>query len=589
MHGFSRDPNYFQAWLVGSGIASLTAALHLIKEAKVPGSNIHILDTHEGTGGGMRIQGRGTEDGGYFLPPGCVQHFHGASVKKLLSLIPSAADASKSVLDTLHESTEEPTSKKGTYAGGYMTSFEASAGSYVERLFSPSTARAAEGPSGRHPPGPLAQFVTAGESGPEASHQTGVHLGFQQRMMLIGFMLENESSIDNTSIKEIFDEDFFKTDFWMFWSTVFRLHPWHSAVEFQRHLRNHLGNLRSLNQIKELGRANFTYNIVESVIEPLTAFLKQEGVDFRFHQKVTDLKAYPESGPTTVSQIEVETEEGAQQLITLDPVDIIIVTLGSTAAGAAMGTNSSPPAGLQPNWENLMDGEWKLWRKLAERSSRFGNPANFLPRIQESAVETFTTTFADPGFAQLYENLTREKAGTGAFLNMCETNWGVVITVPQQPVFSAQAANTTVMLGYATNPGVEGNFVKKEMWQCTGEEILKEVLCHLGCCKGCDDDSIEAAAAASILATARTVPCGMPLGMAPLLTRGRGDRPAVIPKWTTNIACVGQFVEIPASTTLEIEYSVQSAQMAVAELMGLPVSPVKPHKSLLLEVMDLLT
>jgi oleate hydratase len=46
-----RDPESTQAWLVGSGIASLAAAVHLIRDARVPGGNIHILDRHAQTGG----------------------------------------------------------------------------------------------------------------------------------------------------------------------------------------------------------------------------------------------------------------------------------------------------------------------------------------------------------------------------------------------------------------------------------------------------------------------------------------------------------------------------------------------------------
>jgi oleate hydratase len=206
---------------------------------------------------------------------------------------------------------------------------------------------------------------------------------------------------------------------------------------------------------------------------------------------------------------------------------------------------------------------------------------NFLPRILEATIETFTTTFKDPEFNALYERLTRETPGTGAFLPLGNSNWGLTISIPHQPVFSTQSDNTTVMLGYALNPAAEGNFVKREMWRCTGQEILKEVLAHLGCTEDSDE-------AASILATAQTIPCGLPLGTAPFLTRGSGDRPPVIPKWTTNIACVGQFVEIPGDTTLEIDYRVHTAQIAVAELMGLPVPPVKQAKNLLLEVLNVL-
>lgn len=232
-HIFSRDPNNVQAWLVGSGIASLTAALHLIKEAKVPGPNVHIIDTHKGSGGGMRISGN--EEGGYFLPYECTPHFHGNCVERLLSLIPSAADSRKSVLEVVHDrevvherditqrSTEAPTVLRP-----YHHSFDASLfrsasgngrGSLAESLFPASGIDASAGGSGKHQAAP-ARFVTAGRSGPEVSHHRGIQIGITQRMVLVGFMLEHEGAIDNKSIKDIFDAAFFKTEFWMLWSTT---------------------------------------------------------------------------------------------------------------------------------------------------------------------------------------------------------------------------------------------------------------------------------------------------------------------------------------------------------------------------------
>ncbi|KAL3492147.1 streptococcal 67 kDa myosin-cross-reactive antigen like family-domain-containing protein [Aspergillus germanicus] len=563
----TRDSNNIQAWLVGSGISSLAAALHLIKDAKVPGPSIHIIDTHNGSGGGMRMQG--DEESGYYLPFECSPHFHGSYVEKLLSLIPSETDPETSILETVRgRDVDRRSAAKPTTEEYHETSHHLPA-SILERLFSPSAKDHA----------PLARFVTNGASGPAVSHYAGVDLGLNQRMVLIGFLLEHESAIFNKSIKDIFDAEFLETEFWMLWSTTFGLKPGHSAIEFQRHLRKYLGDLKSLDRIREHQRTD--YNLVESVIEPLTAFLKAQGVDFRFHQQVIDLKAYPEGGPTTVSQIEVVTENGIEELITLDPVDILIVSLGSTGSGAALGSDTTPPDALTANWEEVIDGDWRLWEKLAQKSTKFGNPMNFLPRILEATIETFTTTFKGPEFNALYERLTQETPGTGAFLSLGDSNWGLTISIPHQPVFSTQSDNTTVMLGYALNPAAEGNFVKKEMWRCTGQEILREVLAHLGCTEDSDE-------AASILATAKTIPCGLPLGTAPFLTRGSGDRPPVIPKWTTNIACVGQFVEIPGDTTLEIDYRVHTAQIAVAELMGLPVPPVKQAKSLLLEVLNVL-
>lgn len=81
-----RDPGTTQAWLVGSGIASLAAAVHLIKDAQMPGSNIHILDRHPKSGGG--ITSSGDSENGFLVRPGSSPYFHAECVENLLSLVP---------------------------------------------------------------------------------------------------------------------------------------------------------------------------------------------------------------------------------------------------------------------------------------------------------------------------------------------------------------------------------------------------------------------------------------------------------------------------------------------------------------------
>lgn len=47
------------------------------------------------------------------------------------------------------------------------------------------------------------------------------------------------------------------------------------------------------------------------------------------------------------------------------------------------------------------------------------------------------------------------------------------------------------------------------------------------------------------------------------------DRPLVRPTGTTNIACIGQFCEMPDGVVFTVEYSVRSAQTAVYSLLDL--------------------
>ena len=111
----------------------------------------------------------------------------------------------------------------------------------------------------------------------------------------------------------------------------------------------------------ELERARFS--LYETLIIPITKYLQDLGVDFRFQAMVTDLRSYPASDPTTISEV-VMLENGKERLITVDPTDIVLVTLGSISTGIQTGSNQKRPEAVST--EVLTDGDWSLWKKLAE-------------------------------------------------------------------------------------------------------------------------------------------------------------------------------------------------------------------------------
>lgn len=296
-----------------------------------------------------------------------------------------------------------------------------------------------------------------------------------------------------------------------------------------------------------------TFSLYESLIVPITKYLKDQGVDFRFHATVTDLRSYPDSDPTTISEI-VTLDNGKEELITVDPVDIVIVTLGSMSTGMQVGSNEQPPSQSSPSAEESKKGPGALWEKLARQSSKFGNPSNFFTRTDESKIETFTITLRNSKFMDHYTKITKDHPST--LLNAVESPWCLSVSVPHQPVFAEQPQNVDVIWGYGLRPEAKGKYVTKPMEQCSGAEILFELLSHLGL------------ATDELLSSAITVPCLMPRGTSMLLTRSHHDRPNVIPHMTTNVALIGQYVEIPGDTTLSVEYSVRGAGMAVTYLMG---------------------
>jgi oleate hydratase len=91
------DPSKTKVYLVGSGIASLASAVYLIKDAKVPGDNIHIMEQDSLTGG--CLDGSGEEEKGYVVRGGRMHEMHYVCYWDLLSNIPSLDDSKVSITE----------------------------------------------------------------------------------------------------------------------------------------------------------------------------------------------------------------------------------------------------------------------------------------------------------------------------------------------------------------------------------------------------------------------------------------------------------------------------------------------------------
>lgn len=175
-----RDAHQTQAWLIGCGIASLAAAVHLINRAKLPGSNIHILDLHSRAGGGMNPFGGNAE--GYFLPFDWHPHFYGSNIERLLSLVPGKALPGQSLMDAVR---------------------------FFDKFERPQPQTTA-----------LTRALREGEKGPEIVYTQGIHIGIKNRLALVRMMLDKEKYLGSKRISDVLDKSFFDTTFWMLWATA---------------------------------------------------------------------------------------------------------------------------------------------------------------------------------------------------------------------------------------------------------------------------------------------------------------------------------------------------------------------------------
>ena len=89
------------------------------------------------------------------------------------------------------------------------------------------------------------------------------------------FLTRDEDLYDRT-ITDVFTEEFFRSNFWLYWRTMFAFETWHSALEMKLYLQrfiHHIGGLPDFSALK------FTqYNQYESLILPMVHYLKEHNV-----------------------------------------------------------------------------------------------------------------------------------------------------------------------------------------------------------------------------------------------------------------------------------------------------------------------
>jgi oleate hydratase len=364
--------------------------------------------------------------------------------------------------------------------------------------------------------------------------------------------IEPETILGRTSIADQFDASFFDTNFWYMWCTTFAFQPWHSAVEFKRYLVRFAHMVSGFARLEGIMRT--VYNQYDSMVRPLHKWLLARGVNFVLDTRVTDLEMIERAGKTVVDRIIYM--QGTQVGGTwVDPDDLVFVTLGSMTEASSLGSMDRPAA-LKSKADG---GAWALWESIALDRPGFGNPSVFCDHIDLSKWVSFTTTFHDHAFLRSLRDFTGNVPGEGGLVTFPDSNWLVSLVAPHQPHFIGQPDDVDVIWGYGLAVDQPGNFVKKTMSACSGREIMTEILGHL---------HFDAESAA-ILANSVCIPCMMPFITSQFLTRGKGDRPAVIPDHTKNLAFVGQFCELPQDVVFTVEYSIRSAQVAVYGLLGL--------------------
>jgi len=510
------EPDYYgmkKAIIVGGGIASLASAVYLIREAGFAGANIRILEQDKILGGAL--DGSGSADEGYLIRGGRMHEEHFVCTWDLLSGIPTLDDPDKSVLAEILE--------------------------FNARVVTCSISR----------------LVKDGKKMDVSSYG----LGIRDRIDTLRLLLSSEDSLAGKRIDEWFSPRFFTTVFWLLWSTTFAFQRWSGIIEMRRYFIRFIHLLPGFNQLKGIMRT--VYNQYDSIILPLESWLRRQSVRFSLDCTVTDIDFAINKAGKTATAIHL-LNNGVSETISLSDNDYLFVTLGSMVENARIGTMMSPaPPVTRPS-----TGAWALWKKLAQRHTDFGRPEVFCEHIDQSKWMSFTVTLKDATFFSFMETFTGNTAGTGGLVTLSDSNWLMSVVLAHQPHFANQPDGVFVFWGDGLLPNNEGNYVKKKMSDCCGEEILTELFSHLQIM-----DRMQA-----VMSEINCLPCLMPYIDSQFLPRAVEDRPRVVPEGSTNFAFLGQFVEVPDDCVFTVEYSVRTAQTAVYSLLDLDREPLPVYQ-----------
>jgi oleate hydratase len=242
----------------------------------------------------------------------------------------------------------------------------------------------------------------------------------------------------------------------------------------------------------------------------------------------------------------------------------VLVTNGSQIGDVAVGSMSEPAS------FTLKGATWRLWDDLARGRDDFGNPRVFFNKPEDSLWVIFTVTASGSTFLDRFASFTGNPTGRQGLVTFTASNWLLTIVTFHQPHFMAQPSGVQIWWGYGVYPDKLGNFVNKPMKECSGAEILQEVLYHL---KFEDEQD-------KIMNGSVCVPCLVPEANSLWAVRDRKDRPLPVPQGSTNFGFMGQFTEVAADAVFTMEYSVRSAREAVATLLNLDRKPPPPYQGL---------
>ena len=504
------------AYIIGTGLAGLSAAFYLVRDGRMKGEHIHLLEKLDLAGGSC--DGRKDITKGFYMRGGREMDNHFECMWDMFRSVPSIETPDVSVLDEYYW-----LNKHDPNYSLCRATINCGEDAHTDKLFK---------------------------------------LDRESAMALSKLFLTPEKALENKKISDVLPESFWKTNFWLYWQTMFAFQKWSSALEMKRYLCRYVHHIDGLPDFSAL---RFTkYNQYESMILPLIKYLKNNGVKIDYGIDVKNVIFKSKQNKKVATKIVYE-NDGETKEIDLTEDDLVFITNGCCTDTSCYGDqDNAPDLSIIKNGK----GEsWNLWKNIASQASNgeFGNPDKFCNHVDKTNWMSATIEVSDDDIIKYIINICKRdprngKVTTGGIVTVKDSmeNWYLSWTINRQPQFKSQNKNSVLVWLYALNTNKSGNFVKKPIKECTGKEVCEEWLYHIGL----PINEIEKYAD-----ICNTTTCYMPYINAFFQPRKEKDRPLVVPKNSVNFAFVGQFAETPRDTIFTTEYSIRTGMEAVYTLL----------------------
>ena len=506
------------AYIIGTGLAGLTAAFYLVRDGQMPGNHIHLLEKLELAGGSC--DGYKDVHKGFYMRGGREMDNHFEIMWDVFRDVPSIETPNVSVLDEYY----------------WLN---------------------------KHDPNYSLCRATVNK-GEDAHTDKLFKLDKDSAMALSQLFITPESNLEDKKISDVLPESFWDTNFWLYWQTMFAFQKWSSALEMKRYLCRYVHHIDGLPDFSAL---RFTkYNQYESMILPLIEYLKKHDVDVQFGMDVKNVVIEDVDGKKTAKEL-IYVKDNKEQSIPLTADDLVFITNGCCTDTSCYGDQTHAP-----DLSGIVNGQgesWDLWKNIAKQAkhNEYGHPDVFCSDTEATNWMSATVETSNEDIIQHIMNICKRdpragKVTTGGIVTVKDSvnNWFLSWTINRQPQFRSQNKDTVLVWLYALHTDTEGNYIKKVMRDCTGEEICQEWLYHIGMDESKIKDYSENAC--------NTTTCFMPYINAFFQPRKNADRPKVVPEGAVNFAFIGQFAETPRDTIFTTEYSMRTGMESVYTLLN---------------------